>query len=214
MRAHKGFTLIELMVTLAIIAILGGITVLAGRSARQNADIAGATFELALRMQGLRSLAMSEGVDQLLVVLDASDRAACEHARDRCARWFQLAQRTGVAFDITAFDPDAPGAMADYGESEVMPKGVRFDLASTWHPPRPFDGITAWAPGIVTACRGRACFALRFTAGGDVRPEPAAAELPRGFAFVFEPARQESAAAERRALFVSFPAGIVKAAAF
>ena len=57
--------------------------------------------------------------------------------------------------------------------------------------------------------------ALRFGADGEVRPVfPGAAEARAGFAFVLRPTESPSLAADRRALFVSFPTGIVKTAAF
>jgi len=216
MRARRGFTLLELVVVLTIVSIVSAVVVIVGRSARRNADIAGAAYDLALQIQGLRGRAVSEGRDHLLVVLDAADRNACESVRAQCARFFHLLPRAGVAFDLTTFDAAAPGAMADYqDDSDVMPRGVRFELAATWRPPAPFNAVTAWDPAIRTLCAGgRTCFALRFTGAGDVRPEPAPAPIPTGFAFVLEPANRDSQAADRRALFVSFPAGIVKTAAY
>jgi prepilin-type N-terminal cleavage/methylation domain-containing protein len=217
MRAHRGFTLLELMVVVAIIGIVTAIVIRQGRSAGRNADIAGGTYELALRIQGLRGRALSEGRDHLLVVVDAEDRTGCERARLRCARYFHLLPRAGVPFDVTAFDPAAPGAMADYDDdrSAFLPKGVRLDLAPAWQPPPPFNAVVSWDPAIRTNCAGgRACFALRFTGRGDVEPEPRPAAIPGGFAFAFEPVIRANWAGERRALFVSFPAGIVKTAAY
>lgn len=217
MRAHRGFTLIELMVVVAILAIVATTVVMQGRSARQNAQIADGAYELALRIQGMRGRALADGRDHLLVVVDAQDRAACEHSRLVCARYFHLVTRRGVAFDLAAFDPATPTAMADYDDdwSDFLPRGVRLDLAPTWVFPAPFNTVIPWDPAIRRICRGgRACFALRFTARGEVRPEPMPAATPRGFSFVLEPVNRSTGAAERRAFLVTFPAGIMKTEAY
>src|SRR6266540_3753739 len=78
LRARKGFTLIELMVVVAIISIVGAerpwytttaptiisivgaVVVYQGRSARQAAGFAGGIYDLALRLSGLHARAMAD----------------------------------------------------------------------------------------------------------------------------------------------------------
>jgi hypothetical protein len=104
----------------------------------------------------------------------------------------------------------------DDGASQRIPRNARFDLSSTWRPPEPFRSVAAFDPNVLFTCTdGRRCFAIRFLPDGEVRPviRPNV-PLPAGFAFVLRPIEQPSAAAERRAIFVSFPTGLVKTAAF
>jgi hypothetical protein len=76
--------------------------------------------------------------------------------------------------------------------------------------------VAAFDATVLQTCAGgRRCFGIRFRPDGEVRPVvPADTAIPAGFAFVIAPAQVGSRAEDRRAIFVSFPAGLVKTAAF
>jgi hypothetical protein len=75
---------------------------------------------------------------------------------------------------------------------------------------------------ILGSCKNsRRCVAIRYKLDGTVEPVTADGTAPSalapkraGFALILQPVSAESGAAQRRALFVSFPTGIVKTAAF
>lgn len=221
MRANRGFTLIELMVVVAIAAVLAGLVVWQGRSAGQAADLAGGAYALALRIGELKGRALADGREYVLIVADTADPDGCQQQRTLCGRIVVL--RNPVAgFAITGFDPVPPiagGEWFDDGGEQLLPRNSRFDFgaqANAWRPPAPFAAVPAWDGAIRAVCAGgRACFGLRFRPDGEVLPLFPGAEADRaGFAFVLGPIDAPSAAAERRGLFVSFPTGIVKTAAF
>lgn len=214
MRAKRGFTLLELMVVVAIVAIVGALVVWQGRSARQNAAMAGGAYDLALRIGGIKGRAMADGRDYLLVVVDTPDPSACVHTETKCGRAVVLRSPDTAVFSLGTFDPDATLAGAEYVEDTYLPRNSQFDLASAWRPPAPFNTVQAAASTLSTCADARRCFALRFRATGEVREFPETTPAPAGFAFVLKPFEAPSAAADRRGLFVSFPAGIVKTAAF
>lgn len=222
MRAHRGFTLIELMITVTIIAIVAGLVVFQGRSARQNANMASGAYELALRLGGLKARAMADGYEYVLVVADASDAVACKSDRMSCGRILVLTKPDGTflgAFTGGGYAVDPPISAAEYvsdGGAQYLPSNSRFDLGSTWHPPAPFDSVGAFDATVLQTCAGgRRCFGIRFRPDGEVRPVvPAGTTLPAGFAFVLAPGEPGSGAEDHRGIFVSFPAGLVKTAAF
>lgn len=218
MRANRGFTLVELMVVVAISLVVAALVIWQGRSARQAAGLAGGAYELALRIGGLKARAMADGREYVLVVTDTASPDACRERERACGRAILL-RNPDPAFTVVGFDPEAPVALAEWhddGASTFLPRNSQLDLASAWTAPVPFASVTASSPVVLATCAGGVrCFGLRFRPDGEVRPVvPPGTPLPAGFAFILRPTVVQSAASERRAVFVSFPAGLVKTAAF
>jgi prepilin-type N-terminal cleavage/methylation domain-containing protein len=179
MRASRGFTLVELMVVVVIVAVVSALVVMQGRSARHNAQIAGGAYELALRIGGLKARAMSDGREHVLVVADTVDAAACRESEASCGRTVVLrAPDAGFPDAFRAgWNPDAPPIggeteVVDDGGSQRIARNAQFDDAdSGWRPPPPFRSVAAFDANIVFTCTGgRRCFALRFLPDGEVRP--------------------------------------------
>lgn len=216
MRRNSGFTLIELVIVLAIVAILGAISVGAGRAVNQAATFASAAWELSLKASSLRDRALSEAKDYLLVVVDASNANACAFDQRQCGK-VVIYSSPQSAFTLSGFDPDTAVSGVSYEEEFRLPKNSAFDVGSTWQPAAPFASVTAMDTAVLADCAGaRKCFGIRYRSTGEVAPLVPAPLSPSraGFAFVMKPSITDSKAAERRAIFVSFPTGIVKTAAF
>jgi prepilin-type N-terminal cleavage/methylation domain-containing protein len=220
MRAHRGFTLIELMVVVSISLIVGALVIWQGRSARQAAGLASGAYELALRLGGLKARAMADGREYVAIVVDAANAGACRYDDSQCGRVI-VVRNPQAGFTVAGFDPDAPIATAEFVDdsgSRTLPRNSQLDLTATWSPPAPFNAILPNDSTVLLTCGGsRRCFGIRFRPDGDVRPVLAAGTTmpgPGGFAFVLKPYESPSRAADRRGIFISFPAGLVKTAAF
>lgn len=216
MRRNSGFTLIELVIVLAIVAVLGAISVGAGRALSQAASFASGAWELSLKLSGLRDRALADAKDYLLVVVDASNANACAFDQAQCGKVIVYSSPQ-AGFTLAGFDPDAAVSGVSFEEDHRLPKNSAFDVASTWRPAAPFASVTAMSSAVLADCAGgRKCFGIRYRSNGEVAPEVPAplTPSPAGFAFVMKPSITDSKAAERRAIFVSFPTGIVKTAAF
>lgn len=220
MRRPRGFTLIEIVIVLSVVAIVAAAGVMAYTSATRNAQLTGAAHELAVRLTGLKARALSEGRDLLLVFADApgGDASSCGwNNSTACARYFILGG-PAPTWLLSDFDPASPTDDVEaIVEQQLLPKGAHLDFVVT--PPAikpPFNTVVVHDPDLTAVCAGgRACFALRFTARGDVRAEFAAgAPMAKpGYAFLLA-SELETRAAARRGVLVSFPSGIVRSFAF
>jgi prepilin-type N-terminal cleavage/methylation domain-containing protein len=219
-RHARGFTLIEVAVVLAIVAVLAGLGFLVARAGRANASMASAAYELAIRLTGQRAEALDDGLDHLVVLVDApgNDARSCGALSDAaCFRYFVL-RNPGAGWRLSDFDPTSPGGtganVAEVLEERSMPTGVRLHLpAAGAHPLRPFQTVTIQDPALKGTCAGRTCFAVRFTGGGDVRPvyPDTATPVKTGVALVLgSNATSETAAGATKGIVVGFPSGIVR----
>jgi prepilin-type N-terminal cleavage/methylation domain-containing protein len=216
-RKIPGFTLIEVMIVVAIVGILAALTLQYGWSARQASSFASAAWELSLRASALRARAMSSNKDFLLVVVDAVDPQACRTDQRKCGKALVFSSPT-AAFALSGFATDPPYVNASFEEEFQLPRNSQLDLTSTWRAPAPFASVVAMDSELMATCaNGKKCFAIRYRLDGEIEPvvpTPPLSATRAGFAFVLKPVFAESGAAERRGVFVSFPTGIVKTAVF
>jgi prepilin-type N-terminal cleavage/methylation domain-containing protein len=218
MRRARGFTLIEMVIVLAVVGILATIAAVMIRYGSRNANLSSATYDFVMRLGGLRATAMSEGKDYLVVFADApsSDATNCGlFASDRCARYFVLANPT-AAWSLASFNPATPATNAEIVRTETFPKGVHLDLASTFTAPAPFSALAVHDSDLKAACgSSQTCFAIRFTRLGSVEPEYAGTTRPAkvGYGFVLG-TDLSGGGGDRRGVAVAFPSGIVKTVTF
>jgi prepilin-type N-terminal cleavage/methylation domain-containing protein len=214
MRRGRGFTLIEMVVVIALVAVVAGLAVAGMRAARRNASMGGSSFELVLKLQGLKTKALNEQRDHL-AVLHGGDGGACELLRrEGCVRLFVLAE-PNVGWRLQAFDVATPGAgTAEVVDTFVFPKGILLDGAAAGTPGRPpFGAARTWDVDLTGDCGGARCAAIRFTASGEVRadrPDGTLVAKPGHVLAFTSDLATETAGVERRAVLVSFPSGIVK----
>jgi len=219
MRRQRGFTLLEMMVTVAIVAIVAGLAFVGLRAARRNASVGSASFELVLKLEGLRTKALAEQRDHLAVLV-AGDGGACGLLRSEgCVRLFVLAA-PAAAWALEDFSPADAGASleaAPRGEVVdriVLPTGLALHGAAAGIAGRPpFANVEAWDADLDATCGAVRCVAFRFQANGEVRgetPDGTVVRKPGHIVALATDLEGESGAAERRAVLVSFPSGIVK----
>lgn len=216
----RGFTILELAVVVAITGILAALALSIARAQARNVRLYQAVGELQQRAIGLRSTALSEGQQYLLVVLDApnNDGSQCGWWNTAgCMSYFILyAPQPG--FTLAAFDPAHPGAQASVSDVGYLPQGARFyKLPAYGAPPAPFDQVPVFAPSVSATCaNGASCFAIRYLPNGTVGAVvPAGTVPPTGLAFVLaSDAQVEGSGGDHRGVVVGFPTGIAKSWAY
>lgn len=201
-----GFTLIELMVVIALVAIMAGLAYSYSLAGFRNANVDGAMDEIAAKLAGMRAAAL-DGNERLFVYVDASSASAGR------ALTFTLSS-PAPTWTLAAFDPASPQAGANVEDQTRLPPFVQLITSVTGAAPRPLQAVSFLPSTMTGTCGTATCFAIRFRANGIVRGElPAGgdAALP-GFGFVLgNDLDTQTSAAKRRAVVVGFPTGVVKA---
>lgn len=208
----------EMMVVVAIAAVLAAAAIPIMRAARRNASVQSAAFELRIRLDGLRARAMRDQGELLAVVVDVPDNdpePCATGSGASCGAFYLLRPQPG--FVLNAFDPDLPIANAQVLEREQLGKGLKFYRPDDERrpAPRPFDAISAFDPELVGLCGRRKCVGIRYRGDGEVSAEPptgVAGAAKLGVSLVLgSDVDAETRGSDQRGLVVTFPAGLVRA---
>jgi prepilin-type N-terminal cleavage/methylation domain-containing protein len=125
MRAHRGFTLLEVMTVVAIVGVVAAMAVPRLRAARRNASVASTGFELALWLEGLKNRAIRDQQDVVAILVDvpANDPMACARgADDFCGSTYLV--RAPPGFALSGFNPERMDLKgATYIDDRQLPAG-------------------------------------------------------------------------------------------
>lgn len=201
----RGFTLLELMVVVAVIGILAAVAYATSRAMSRNARLDGAMEEVVVTFASQRAEALGRQQDVVAVLMD---RVPGKHP----VRLFLLYAPT-AAWSLEKFDPEKASAEVANAERQEFPDQLQLLPKVAPAAPRPYQTVKFFDSTMTTTCDGVTCFAVRYLSDGTVRgdtPEGKDAGLA-GFGFVLGTDLEgEVAAAKRRALLLGFPTGVFR----
>jgi prepilin-type N-terminal cleavage/methylation domain-containing protein len=219
MKANRGFTLIEVAITLAVIAIVASAGYFTIRTGARNAGVSGAAYEATLRLQGLRVRALGDGADLYAILLDARGNDATDCgvlARTRCTTLFVLRDVDLATFSIADL-ASGTVAHATLVDRYDFARGIRFARSQdgkTAAPP--FGAVEVFDTDLTKTASSRAYVAFRFTRGGEVMPFFFGGTVPAGkagSAFALGNELSDEVRGEKKGVLVGFPTGIVRSLA-
>lgn len=109
MRDERAFTVVELSVALAVLALLAGTAVLEGRRALAGWRLNAAARQVVMDLKLARALAMEESVTHR--VRFPAPGATYRHERRRPSGGYEaIAPPTGLPSDVTVIDCSGPGS--------------------------------------------------------------------------------------------------------
>lgn len=212
MKPKRGFTLLELMVVVAIVSIVAALGVAGMRSRQPSAALTTTVLELQTKLGWLRAKALNEQRDHLLILVDGDGSGCSVLNQPGCARYFIVAD-PAVTWALTAFNPSQPGldtaevVESDYYNHVFLNPSVAGRLG-----PSPFGSVQVFDPQYTATCYGAKCVAFRFKGNGEVWGELVAAGTQKkgnAVAFVTDVELQGGTGA-RSIVLLGFPSGIVK----
>ena len=212
-RRPRGFTLIELVIVIALMAIVTATAVVSLRAARRNAQVGGMSFELVLKLQGLKTKALAEQRDHLAGV-HAGDGGPAGCSRPTAASGSSSSpprrttgrSRGSLRPRRTRTSTRPP---ASWSRRFVFPKGTTLHGGAAGMAGKaPFTNVSTWDAALDGSCGGFRCVAFRFTRTGEVRgetPDGTVLRKPGHIVALATDLEGQTHGAERRAILVSVP---------
>lgn len=225
MRTRRGFTLVELMIVVAVAAILATVAGSYMIAARRNAGVQAASSGLQMRIEQLQYVALSQQTAQVLVIADVPDndtRNCGSLLSSGCARVFHL-RGPGAGWKLNEFDVEHPAANVDaVVDEDRLGQRVRFHLGGKDATlPKPYDAygerLKVFDDDLLGTCRGsRRCLGFRFLPDGVVSiefpdPDLASTRAKAGHALALgSELTGEYRGAQQAGLLVVVPSGITR----
>ncbi len=153
-RSVRGFTLIEVVIVLAIIAALAAMAVASSRWATRSAGVDAASDDLVIRLAGLPGSALSDGRDRVFVLVDRNGSTGTG------PRSFVLTAPS-ASWKLSSFDPSQPGAQVAGLDEVDLPARVQLRTASATPAPAPLQAVNLNDSALLSTCGGLSCFAIR-----------------------------------------------------
>jgi prepilin-type N-terminal cleavage/methylation domain-containing protein len=156
-----GFSMIELLIVVAIIAIMAAVSLPIVMSYLRVYKIRGASQEVAKEIQGVRGKAISKNVNfgmVFIVVDNAHYRWVAEDDMNSAEATFVANARVPLD-EALPTDPFQQSAGPQHGPLHVLPRGIEFSQAcaetagGTWESGMRFNRLGAWCrPGTDEPC--------------------------------------------------------------
>jgi prepilin-type N-terminal cleavage/methylation domain-containing protein len=156
----RGFSLMELLIVVAIIAIMAAVSLPMIMNFLRIYKIRGASQEVAKEIQAARGKAISKNVNfgmVFLIVDNISYRWVAEDDLNSADTTFVANAR--VPLDEALPDPDDPPAGPQHGPLQFLPRGIEFSQLCTetaggsWESGMRFNRLGAWCrPGTAEPC--------------------------------------------------------------